>query len=377
VGGPWLFLFEEEPGMIVLEDLLRQVVDRGGSDVHLKVGCRPILRLNTGLVDMEGDVLTEAEVERIARSLVSEKQWDIFQKRGDLDVAYLSDGIGRFRTNIFRQRGMVGVVMRHVRTRIPDFKALGLPPVLEKIALSDRGIIIVSGATGCGKSTTLASMIDFINRNVRRHIVAIEDPIEYIHSDNRSVIDQREVGMDTRTFEAALRYVMREDPDIIMVGEMRDRESFAAVLAAADVGRLVMTTLHSPDAAQAMLRVMDFFPSSDRDQVRVQLAANLVAVICQRLLPRSDGQGMVPAVEIMLGSPTVRNFIRENKIDKLADAIRDGREEGMQTFNQSLVELVKSSVVEEQTAMDHSPNRESLKMNLQGIYLDESRKILG
>ncbi|MEJ2744151.1 MAG: PilT/PilU family type 4a pilus ATPase [bacterium] len=363
--------------MIVLEDLLRQVVARGGSDIHLKAGCRPILRLNTGLVDMDGPVLSEADVEQIARSLVSEKQWEIFRKRGDMDVAYLSDGIGRFRANIFRQRGMVGIVMRYVRTRIPNFKELGLPVVLERIALAERGIIIVSGATGCGKSTTLASMIDFINRNVRRHVVAIEDPIEYIHTDNKSVIDQREVGMDTRTFDAALRYVMREDPDIIMVGEMRDRESFAAVLAAADVGRMVMTTLHSPDAAQAMLRVMDFVPAGERDQVRVQLAANLVAVICQRLLPRTDGKGMIPTVEIMLGSPTVRKFIRENKIEKLADAIQDGRDEGMQTFNQSLVELVKASVVTEQAAMDHSPNRESLKMNLQGIYLDESRKILG
>jgi pilus retraction protein PilT len=364
-------------GMIVLEDILRQVVACGGSDIHFKVGCRPILRLNTGLIDMDAPVLTEAEVERIARSIVSEKQWKIFERKGDLDVAHLSDGGGRFRTNMFRQRGMVGVVMRHVRTRIPEFKELGLPAILEKIALAERGLIIVSGATGCGKSTTLASMIDFVNRNVRKHVVAIEDPIEYIYTDNKSVINQREVGMDTRTFGAALRYVMREDPDIIMVGEMRDRESFAAALAAADVGRLVMTTLHSPDAAQAMLRVMDFFPTSDRDQVRVQLAANLVAVVCQRLLPRSDGKGMVPAVEIMLGSPTVRKFIRENRIEKLSDAIQDGRDEGMQTFNQSLVELVKASVIEEQTAMDHSPNRESLKMNLQGIYLDESRKILG
>ena len=363
--------------MIVLEDLLRRVVACGGSDIHLKAGRRPILRLNTGLVDMEGPVLTQAEVEQMARSLVSEKQWEIFQNRGDLDIAYLSDGIGRFRTNVFRQRGMVGVVMRHVRTGIPGFKELGLPPVIEKIALAERGIIIVSGATGCGKSTTLASIIDFINGNVRRHIVAIEDPIEYIHADNKSVIDQREVGMDTRTFEAALRHVMREDPDIIMVGEMRDRESFAAVLYAADVGRLVMTTLHSPDAAQAMLRVMDFFPPADREQVRIQLAANLVAVICQRLLPRCDGTGMVPAVEIMLGTPTVRKFIRENKIEKLTDAIQDGRDEGMQTFNQSLVDLVKSSVVTERSAMNHSPNRESLKMNLHGIYLDESRKNLG
>jgi twitching motility protein PilT len=363
--------------MIVLKELLQEVAARGASDIHFKAGCPPILRLNTRLVDMEAAALTQAEVERIARSLVSEKQWESFQSRGELDIAYLSEGVGRFRTNVFRQRGMVGVVMRHVKTRIPDFQELGLPAILEKITLAERGIIIVSGVTGCGKSTTLASMVNFINANARRHILTVEDPIEYIYSDDRSVIDQREVGIDTRTFTAALRFVMRQDPDVIMVGEMRDRESFAAVLSAADVGRLVMTTLHSPDAAQVMLRVMDFFPASDRDQVRVQLAANLVAVICQRLLPRRAGEGMVPAVEIMLGTPTVRKFIRENKLEKLTDAIQDGRDEGMQTFNQSLVELVRASVVTEQAAMDYSPNQESLKMNLQGIYLDESRKILG
>jgi len=363
--------------MIIVKELLQQVVARGASDIHFKVGCPPILRVNTRLVDTEGAALTQAEVERIARSLVSEKQWESFHIRGELDSAYLSEGVGRFRTNIFQQRGMIGVVMRHVKTTIPDFKELGLPAILEKIALAERGIIIVSGATGCGKSTTLASMVNFINANARRHIITIEDPIEYIYSDDKSVIDQREVGIDTRTFAAALRFVMRQDPDIIMVGEMRDRESFAAVLSSADVGRLVMTTLHSPDAAQVMLRMMDFFPASDREQVRVQLAANCVAVICQRLLPRREGEGMVPAVEIMLGTPIVRKFIRENKIEKLSDAIQDGKDSGMQTFNQSLVELVKASVVTEQAAMDYSPNQESLKMNLQGIYLDESRKILG
>ncbi len=363
--------------MIVLEDLLRQVVERGASDIHFKVGCPPIMRLNTKLIDMEGARLTKADVEQVGRSLAGDKQWESFQARGELDFAYLSEGGGRFRTNIFRQRGMVGVVLRHVKTRIPDFKELGLPPILEKIALADRGIVIISGATGCGKSTTLASMINFINVTVRRHIITIEDPIEYIHSDVKSVIDQREVGIDTRTFATALRFIMRQDPDVIMVGEMRDRESFSALLYAADVGRLAMTTLHSQDAAQAMLRVMDFFPANERDQVRVQFAANLVAVVCLRLLPRHDREGMVPAVEVMLGTPSVRKFIRENKFEKLSDAIQDGRDEGMQTLNQSLVGLVKASIVTEQDAMNHSPNRESLKMNLQGIYLDESRKILG
>jgi pilus retraction protein PilT len=351
-------------GMPDLKRILSDAVEHGTSDIHFKAGCRPVMRVSTRLVDMEHPPLTAAELEELARSLVNAAQWERFMRKGELDVAYLSEGVGRFRTNIFQQRDQVGVVMRHVKARIPGFKELGLPGVLEQIALAERGIVIVSGATGSGKSTTLASMIDYINARCRDHIVTIEDPIEYLHGDKKALINQREVGIDTLSFAMALRFVMRQDPDIVMVGEMRDRESFMAVLGAADVGCLVFATLHSPDAAQVILRIMDFFPVSEREQARLQFAANLTAIICQRLLPLSDGTGMVPAVEIMLGTPTVRKLIRENKVEKLHAAIQDGADQGMQTFNMSLVNLVNARTVTEETAMAHSSNPESLKMNL-------------
>jgi twitching motility protein PilT len=363
--------------MIDLKSLLQQVVEKEASDLHLKAGRPPIVRLHTNLVDIGHGVLTPADVEDIAHSLLSEKQWSSFARDGEIDFAYPMEGVGRFRTNIFKQRGCMGIVMRHVKIKIPSFQELGLPVILEKISLAERGIIIVSGATGCGKSTTLASMIDFINSNVRRNVITVEDPIEYLHRDMKSIVSQREVGIDTESFPSALRFIMRQDPDVIMVGEVRDRESFMAVLSAAEVGHMVLTTLHSSDAARVVGRVMDFFPPHERDEARMQIAINLQAVICQRLLQRSDGNGVIPAVEVMLGSPTVRKLIRENKIEKLQDAIRDGRDEGMQSFNQHMVELVKSLAISEEEALSKAANPEALKMNLQGIFLDESRKIIG
>ena len=363
--------------MVELAQILGEAVASGASDIHLKAGCPPILRISTKLVTLKHPPLSPAETEALAKSIVTAVQWNSFHAGAELDVAHIDPAVGRFRTNIFHQRGLVGIVMRHVRTQIPSFKDLGLPPIIERIALFERGIVIISGATGSGKSTTLAAMIDFVNSRLRRHIVTIEDPIEFIHEDVKSVINQREVGIDTRSFPSALRFVMRQDPDIIMVGEMRDKESFMAMLTAADVGRLSLATLHTANAAQVVLRVMDFFPVAEREQARLHLAANLGAVVCQRLLPRADGKGSIPAVEVMLGTAIVRKLIRENKVEKLSAAIQEGRDQGMQTFNQSLVDLVQSGVITEDTAFSHSPNPESLKMNLQGIYLDESRQILG
>jgi pilus retraction protein PilT len=235
----------------------------------------------------------------------------------------------------------------------------------------------VSGSTGCGKSTTQAALIDYINTHKSRNIVTIEDPIEFLHKDKKSIVNQRELGIDTRSFTSALRMIMRQDPDVIMIGEMRERESFTAMLAAAEVGRFVVSTSHSPDAAQVVLRMLDFFSPGERDQARFQLAANLVAVICQRLLRRADRKGMVPAVEILRGTPVVRRLVRENKLEKLPDAIAAGGEEGMQSFNGHLVELVKAGIVSEDEALKGSTNPDALKMNLQGIYLNESHGILG
>lgn len=360
-----------------IKTLLSRVVEEEASDIHMKSGHHPMLRIKTRLVPMDHPAVSPEDMEEIARSMMSRRQWDLFEKWNEVDFAYLCEGAGRFRANVFRQRGLVGMVMRHVKTKIPTFEELNLPPLLKKTTLSERGILIVSGATGSGKSSTLAAMLGYMNKRLHRNIITVEDPIEFVYSDDKSIISQREVGVDTRSFATALKMVMRQDPNVIMVGEMRDKESFSAALTAAEVGRFVLTTSHAPDAAQVVTRMMDFFEPAGREQARIMLASNLVAVIAQRLLRRVDGKGMVPTVEIMLGSPSVKKFIRENKISKLKDAIQDGVDMGMQTFNHHLVELVTQSLVSEEEALRASSNPEALKMNLQGIYLDEARQILG
>jgi twitching motility protein PilT len=265
--------------------------------------------------------------------------------------------------------------MRYVKAAIPSFKELHLPEQIAKIARAPRGIILVCGTTGCGKSSTLAAMIEHINQTEKCHIITLEDPIEYVFEDRLSVIEQREIGLDTLSFERALSHVMRQDPDVIMIGEMRDSQSFMAALAAADTGHLVLTTLHTTTAYQAIGRILDFFPAQERDQIRRQIANNLQAVICQRLVPAVAGS-VVPAVEIMINSGTVRKLIEDNRLDKLSAAIETGNEEGMQTFNQSLYKLVKAKMISEENALAYASNPDALRMNLKGIFLDESRRIL-
>ena len=265
--------------------------------------------------------------------------------------------------------------MRYVKTKVPSFKELNLPEQLGSIAKAERGIILVTGPTGCGKSSTLAAMVQYINENEKCHIITLEDPIEYIFEDKQSIIEQREIGLDTLSFERALVHVMRQDPDVIMIGEMRDSQSFMAALAAADTGHLVITTLHTTTASSAIGRTLDFFPAHERDQIRRQIASNLRAVVCQRLVPSIAGS-VVPAVEIMINSPTVRKFLEQNLLDKLAAAIETSTDGGMQTFNQALFNLVKAKAITEEEALNKATNPEALKMNFRGIFLDESRRIL-
>jgi len=359
-----------------IEKYLKELVQKNGTDLHLKAGSPAKIRINRALSSF-GDELFSKDTKDIAFELMSEKQMQKFSKELEMDISYEIPKLGRFRVNIFYQRGNVGLVLRKVRTDIGSFKELHLPSALEKISLSNRGLIIVSGTTSSGKSTTAASMIDYINENVSRHIITVEDPIEFLHKDKKSIVNQREVHIDTSSYSIALRHAMRQDPDVILIGEMRDIESFHIALGASETGHIVLTTLHSSDTSGVFSRILDFFPPSQHHQIRMQLSLNLKAVICQRLIPRMDKNGLTPAVEILINTPVVSRLIRENRLDKIIPAIQGGAEDGMQTFNMSLVELCKNGFVSREQAMANATNPEALKMNLQGIFLDENKQILG
>src|ERR1043166_666004 len=361
--------------MEYLHSLLKFAVNMGASDIHVKAGHHATIRISGELFPVQVDPPTKEQVEEIVRHIVPRHLDARLEREKEGDFSYLDESLGRFRANVFHQRGQLCLAMRYVKAHIPSFAELHLPEQLGKIASAERGIVLVTGATGCGKSSTLAAMLEHINQNEKSNMITLEDPIEYIFEDKQSVIEQREVGLDTLSFERALVHVMRQDPDVIMIGEMRDSQSFMAALSAADTGHLVLTTLHTNTAYSAIGRILDFFPAHERDQIRRQLAGNLRAVVCQRLVPAIAG-GVVPAVEIMINTPTVRKLIEENRVDKLSAAIETGTEDGMQTFNQSLFKLVKAKMITEENALARATNPEALKMNFRGIFLDESRRIL-
>jgi twitching motility protein PilT len=359
--------------MSKLIKILTYAVKHGASDVHLTVASPPGVRID-GVIRFIGETpLTPEDTEGFSDEMMTERQRQIFQDSGDYDVAYSVPGLGRFRVNIMRQRGSVGIVMRHVKGTILDIATLNLPPAIEKLSQMQRGLALITGTTGSGKSTTLASIIDKINQSRRVHIVTLEDPIEYLHSNKKSIITQREVTIDTRNFHVALRAAMREDPDVILIGEMRDAETFQAAMSAAETGHLVFSTLHTTNAMLTVDRIMDLFPSNQHDQVRSQLSLQLRACVAQRLLPSADGKGRMPAIEVMFNNPGIASLIRENNIKQIPNAIAGGKEDGMQTFNMSLVDLIKRRLITEDDAMLASDNPEELKMNLQGIYLSQGR----
>jgi twitching motility protein PilT len=315
-------------------------------------------------------------MENVIEHIVPKHAKKRLDEEREVDFSYFVPGVGRFRTNLYQQRGEFCLAMRCVKTQVPSFEELGLLPVLRQIAESPRGIVLLAGSTGCGKSTTLAAMVEHINAHAKKHIVTMEDPIEYVFEDNQSVIEQREVGLDTLSFEHALRHVLRQDPDIIMIGEMRDALSFQAAMSAADTGHLVLSTLHTTNAAQSVSRILDFFKADEREQVRRQLSGTLRAVICQRMVSSIQG-GMVPAQEILINTGTVRKLMEENRLDKLPAAIETGTEDGMLNFNQALFQLVKDGKVTEKEALAKATNAQALEMNFKGIFLDEGRRILG
>jgi twitching motility protein PilT len=356
--------------------ILTAAVEGGSSDIHLKVDAPIIFRISRKLVVVEGPPPTTQWMETVLENIVPKHAKAQLEREHECDFSYYLPNVGRFRTNCFYQRGTPCLAMRFVKTQVPTFEELGLLPSLKQIAESPRGIVLLAGSTGSGKSTTLAAMVEHINANSRKHIVTLEDPIEYVFEDNQSVIEQREVGLDTLSFAQGLKNVLRQDPDIIMIGEMRDGISFSAAMSAADTGHLVLSTLHTTNAAQAVGRILDFFKPDERDQIRRQIAGTLQAVICQRMVPTIAGS-MTPAQEILVNSGTVRKLIEENRLEKLGAAIETGGEEGMINFNQHLFQLVKDGKVSQKDALAKATNAQALEMNFQGIFLTEGKRILG
>ncbi len=362
--------------MEIFHKILKAAVDSGSSDIHIKHETPVVFRINRQLVSIECPHPTIPWLENVVQTIIPKHARAKLDTDREVDFSYFVPGVGRFRTNVFQQRGVWCLAMRFVKTQVPSFEELGLLPIIKKIAESPRGIVLVAGSTGSGKSTTLAAMLEHINGHSRKHIVTLEDPIEYVFEDNQSVIEQREVGLDTMSFHSALKHVLRQDPDVIMVGEMRDATSFQAAMSAADTGHLVLSTLHTTNAGLSVTRILDFFKADEREQVRRQLAGTLQAVICQRMIPTIQGS-MTPAIEIMINTPTIRKLIEENRLDKLGAAIETATDDGMQNFNQALFQLVKEGKVTEKDALAKATNSQALEMNFQGIFLSEGRRILG
>jgi twitching motility protein PilT len=356
----------------LIEQLLQRAIDKDASDVHIKSGGPPYFRIDGELVPRKRD-LSVADVQTIIDELLTASQKDHLEKIGEVDLAYSHPRLGRFRVNVFHQRGSNSMVMRRIKSVVPSFEELHLPPAIERLTRLQRGLVLITGTTGSGKSTSLASIIDYINERRKCHIVTIEDPIEYTHRDKLSVVNQREIHIDTTSFATALRAVMRQDPDVILVGEMRDLDTFQAAISATETGHLVFTTLHTTDAMQTVDRIVDLFPTNQQDQVRSQLSMNLKAIVCQRLLPRMTGGGRVPACEVLFVSPGVQKLIKENRLDKIPTAIQQGREDGSQSFNDSLYALIKAKFISLEVAMEVSDNPAQLNLMMQGITLAKMR----
>ena len=329
-----------------IDELLNTMMARDASDLHIKAGSPPVVRIDGELQLLDEPPLKPADTKEAATSIMTDEQVRRFGEHNEIDFAYSAANMGRFRVNVFRQRGSISIAMRRVATDIPTFEELHLPDILKRLALEPRGLVLVTGTTGSGKTTTLATMIDHINKTMRRHVMTIEDPIEVLHKDNKAIINQREIGQDTDDYVSALKYVLRQDPDVIFIGEMRDVETVSAALTAAQTGHLVLSTLHTVDAGETINRIIDFFPVYQQKQVRIMLASTLRGIISQRLLPRSDGKGRVPAVELMVTTNRIRDFIlNQDQAMMVHEAIQEGEFYGMQTFDQALLKLYEQGLI--------------------------------
>ncbi|MBA4683751.1 MAG: PilT/PilU family type 4a pilus ATPase [Planctomycetes bacterium] len=348
-------------------ELLRRMVTENASDLFIKVGCPPSLRVDGAVKFLDCEEISPRKSQEFLE-IIQDSRPEALPQKLDVDTSYDLPGIGRFRVNIFHQRGQLGFVFRHVSQNVSGFDELGLPEeTLTRLAMQKRGLVLVTGNTGSGKSTTLASMVHHINETVNRHIVTIEDPIEFTFRDRKSIIDQREVGIDTDSFPTALRHSLRQSPDVILIGEMRDRETMEAAIAAAETGHLVLSTLHTVNAVQTVERIIHFFPPHQHDLIRLQLSLVLSGVVCQRLVPSLDGQGRIPALEMMINSPTIRELLREGKTHELHSAVRDGEHFGSRTFNQSLRDLYRADRITLDDALAFSDFPEELQLELRGV----------
>lgn len=343
-----------------INKLLKEVVDLNASDLHLTQGLPPVLRVDGILVQKDTSKLKREDMEAILAQLLSKEKALRFETDGEVDFSYIIPELGPFRVNAYRQRGTIGVAVRVLSTRVPDLQELGLPEVVAKMARRKRGLILITGPTGSGKSTTMAAMIELINSSKNLHIITLEDPIEYLHRHKKSIVTQREIGRDSRTFIGGLRAALRQDPDVIMVGEMRDLETISTVITAAETGHLVLATLHTNDAAQSVERIIDSFPSNQQQQVRIQLANSLVGVITQNLLPHSNGKGRVVAAEVLICNYAVRNLIRDNKIHQIPSVVQTNTNLGMQTIDKHLQQLFEKGMVTKEEVLDHSRDEKAM-----------------
>ena len=357
------------------DKLFRACVKLEASDLHLKVGNPPMLRVDGTLRPLDRGPMDDEEMVRVCFPLMNERNRKIFEHDGGADFAYTLEVDGtvwRFRVNLLQQLGHVGLVARRVNSWIPDFEGLNLPPSIERLCQYDQGMILLAGITGSGKSTTIASMLNWVNRRYRKHILTLEDPIEFVFKEEKCLINQREIGLDVVDFEVGMKHAVREDPDVMLVGEMRDKETFMTAIHAAETGHLVFGTIHASSAATTIGRILDLFPQNMHSALRSAISFNMRGIIAQKLLPSiKEGVGRVPTVEIMYFSPIVQKLILEEQDEKLPDAIRVGKEEGMQDFTQSLKELVDKQLIDREVALQVAPNREALKMALKGIQVKE------
>ncbi len=358
-----------------IRSVLEKMIAARASDLHLKAGTPPVVRVDGILYTLEDAPPSAQDLRDVVAQLLNDEQRLYFSTHNEIDFAFGVSGLARFRANIFMQRGTPALALRHVPVEVPAIEDLMLPPAVRELAFSPRGLILVTGRTGSGKSTTLAAMVDGINKVTTRNIITVEDPIEFLHRDRMSFIHQREVGLDTRSFHDGLRYVLRQDPDIILVGEIRDLETMSTALMAADTGHLVLSTLHTTDVVQTLQRIISFYPPHQHTEVRMSIASNLRAVISQRLIPRRDGAGRVPAVEIMMSTPTIREFILDpTKVSLIHSAVAEGvTQYGMQTFDQSVLTLLRENIITEEEALRNCNNPNELSLKLKGISATSDR----